>query len=100
MKKSIFIVVAIVTTLAMLSLLSACGDDAPLPANDRELLAYRSEGEYTVWSFNIRLKTAFKYGTRWDERKADVAEYLDASGADILCLQEVTKAQYDDLAAS
>lgn len=47
MKKSIFIVVAIVSALAMLSLLSAC-DDAPLPTNDRELLAYRSEGEYTV----------------------------------------------------
>ena len=100
MKKSIFIVVAIVTTLAMLSLLAACGDDAPLPKTDRELLAYRSEGEYTVWSFNIRLKTAFEYGTRWDERKADVVEYIDTSGADVLCLQEVTKAQYDDLAAS
>ena len=53
MKKSIFIVVATVAALAMLSLLSACGGDAPLPTNDRELLAYRSEGEYTVWSFNI-----------------------------------------------
>ena len=100
MKKSIFIVVAIVTTLAMLSLFSACGDDAPLPETDRELLAFKSEGEYTVWSFNIRLKTAFEYGTRWDERKADVVEYIDTSGADVLCLQEVTKAQYDDLEAS
>ena len=100
MKKSIFIVVATVAALAMLSLFSACGGDAPLPTNDRELLAYRSEGEYTVWSFNIRLKTAFEYGTQWDERKADVAEYIDTSGADVLCLQEVTKPQYDDLKAA
>lgn len=73
------IAIVIIAALAALSLFAACGDDRPLPANDRELLAYRSEGEYTVWSFNIRLKTAFEYGTRWDERKADVAEYLDAA---------------------
>lgn len=94
------IAIVIIAALAALSLFAACGDDAPLPTNDRELLAYRSEGEYTVWSFNIRLKTAFEYGTQWDERKADVAEYIDTSGADVLCLQEVTRAQYDDLAAS
>ena len=94
------IAIVIVAAIVALSLFSACGDDAPLPTNDRELLAFKSEGEYTVWSFNIRLKTAFEYGTRWDERKADVVEYIDTSGADVLCLQEVTKAQYDDLEAS
>ena len=94
------IAIVIVAAIVALSLFSACSDDAPLPETDRELLAFKSEGEYTVWSFNIRLKTAFEYGTRWDERKADVAEYIDTSGADVLCLQEVTKAQYDDLEAS
>lgn len=97
MKKSIFIVVAIVAALAMLSLFSACGDDAPLPTNDRELLAYRSDGEYTVWSFNIRLETPFEIGTPWEDRKDALFEYIDTSGADILCLQEVTTTQYQDL---
>ena len=94
------IAIVIIAALAALSLFAACGDDRPLPENDRELLAYTSEGEYNVWSFNIRLKTAFELGTQWDDRKDDVIEYIDTSGADVLCLQEVTKPQYDDLEAA
>ena len=60
MKKSIFIVVAIVAAFAVLSLFSACGDDAPLPTNDRELLAYRSEGEYTRMVFQHPPQNGFR----------------------------------------
>lgn len=100
MKKYTFIIVAVVATLVIASLFSACGDDRPLPTNDRELLAYKSEGEYTVWSFNIRLETPFEIGTPWEDRKDALFEYIDTSGADVLCLQEVTKPQYDDLKAA
>ena len=96
MKKYTFIIVAVVAILVIASLFSAC-DDRPLPTNDRELLAYKSEGEYTVWSFNIRLETPFEIGTPWEDRKDALFEYIDTSGADILCLQEVTTTQYQDL---
>lgn len=94
MKKTAF---ATIVVALLLCTLCGCGNETPLPTTDRELLAYKSDGEYLIYSFNIRLRTDFELGTPWDERKDAVAEYIDSSGADVLCLQEVTRPQYEYL---
>lgn len=54
--------------------------------------------ELKVMSFNIRVQTADDKGEKnWSKRCAPVVEYLKASEADVICLQEVTKTQADNL---
>ena len=51
-----------------------------------------------VKSFNIRYKTADDTGvTHWDSRKQAVYDYINGQNASIVCMQEVSKAQKNDL---
>ena len=55
----------------------------------------------TVKTFNIRYKTADDTGvTHWDSRKQAVYDYINGQNASIVCMQEVTAAQKNDLAAN
>ena len=95
MRKISRFIVAICLTAAILCLcLTACGGE--LSAHDALLRNDLPEG-YVLYSFNIRLETALEWGTRWSERREQVAAYIDGSGADVLCLQEVKISQYEYL---
>lgn len=91
-----FLVIVVAAAIAV-CLLVGCAKHTPPAQTEDDSPADAPSNEYLVYSFNIRLKTPFEFGTRWDARKEDVAEYIDASGADVLCLQEVTTPQYEYL---
>lgn len=53
---------------------------------------------FQVMSFNIRVQTSDDKGDKnWSARCAPLVEYLEASEADVICLQEVTKEQAADV---
>lgn len=55
----------------------------------------------TVKSFNIRYKNNDDTGaTHWDNRKQAIYDYINGQSASIVCMQEVTAAQKNDLAAN
>lgn len=93
-KKSRFIVAICLTAAILCLCLTACG--GVLSAHDALLRNDLPEG-YVLYSFNIRLDTALEWGTRWSDRREQVAAYIDGSGADVLCLQEVKISQYEYL---
>lgn len=74
--------------------LSGCelfGDRTPTPQKEKFV-------DFNVMSFNIRVKTADDKGVKnWSYRCDRVAEYLKENEADVICLQEVTKATAADL---
>lgn len=52
--------------------------------------------DYTYLTFNIRTETTSDKNLRaWDSRKEAVTEYLNNSGASVICLQEVDSGQYE-----
>lgn len=58
----------------------------------------KKSAQYDILSFNIRVQTSDDKGSKnWSNRKNHVVNYLKESGADVICLQEVTKEQARDL---
>ena len=51
----------------------------------------------SIMSFNIRLETGFDTNEKnWGaSRRYPVVAYLNACGADVICMQEVVKTQFD-----
>lgn len=78
--------------IAVLSLaFCACGDKPS---------SYDGYRVYDIMSFNIRTDTFFDINEKdWTEvRSALVCDYIKNSGADVVCLQEVKRNQYEDIA--
>ena len=57
--------------------------------------------ELNLMSFNIRTISSSDTGNKaWDNRKAAVVSFVNASGADIIGFQEVRQAQFDYMSAN
>lgn len=53
---------------------------------------------FNVMSFNIRVQTDDDKGVKnWSNRRTHIYEYLKESNADVICMQEVTQSQAEDL---
>ncbi len=56
--------------------------------------------DFSIMSFNIRFNSVLDFGLdNWYFRRPFVAEFLIEKGCDIVCMQEVTRQQYNDITA-
>ena len=54
--------------------------------------------DLSIMSFNIRCLNGNDTGkTHWDARRDAVCDYVNNSGADVICMQEVVQSQADDM---
>lgn len=97
MKKTLIAALAVFLILT-LALASVACDDGKTNAPD----PYEGYAVFDIMSFNIRLDTFFDVKEKdWSSsRGALVCDYIKDSGADIICLQEVCRSQYEDISAA
>ena len=98
MKKFLAIVFAIVLALSLCACVPSDDSSNGSGGSDSSSAAETKNYEYTVMSFNIKVYNANDKGyVNWSYRSNEIVKLLDTRLPDIICMQEVTKKQFDDL---
>lgn len=98
MKKFLAIVFAVALALSLCACTPGLGDSSGSSNADGSSAAETKNYEYTVMSFNIKVYNSSDKGyLNWSYRSNEIVKLLDTRLPNIICMQEVTKKQFDDL---
>lgn len=85
-----------VLILAFAAAMTACGEKDSTGGSGPDISETAKYETIFAMSFNIRTENSEDAGARaWEERKDDVVGFILGSGADVICLQEVRRTQYE-----